>query len=219
MKQVNLTDKCLAVYPWMKFAYCFVENLFPIESSSYLRQTQEDVEKYIRRHSEALTERAKAISRCYKTQGEKNRSHIESLIKAIANGKRIKSVNFIVDSVMIAELKNGLLLGVHDLDRIQGDIFLDVAAEGEEFTGIGHRTVRTRENEVVLRDDSGIWASYPRGPDSRTIVDIATKNVIILGFFTPETDRDLMVEGMKDGVEILLKTAKGEAEEIVVVPF
>jgi DNA/RNA-binding domain of Phe-tRNA-synthetase-like protein len=219
MKQVTISDKCLTAYPWMKFAYCFVTNLSPTESSDYLKQKQEEVENHIRSHSEALVERAKAISRFYKTQGEKNRSHIESLIKSIANGKRIKPVNFIVDSVMIAELRNGLLLGVHDLDRIQGDILLDIATESEGFDGIGHRSIHTRKSEVVLRDDSGIWASYPQGPDARTVVDGTTKNVIILGFFTPETTRETMVQGMRDAVEVLLKTAEGEGGEITVVPF
>ena len=41
---------------------------------------------------------------------------------------------------MIAELRNALLLGVHDLDRIEGDIVLDVAGEGESFVGIGQRS-------------------------------------------------------------------------------
>ena len=219
MKKVSISDKCLTVYPWMKFAYGFARNLSPLGSPDYLKQKQEEVENYIRSHSEALVERAKAISRFYKTQGEKNRSHIESLIKSIANGKKIKPVNFIVDSVMIAELRNGLLLGVHDLDRIQGDILVDLAAEGEGFDGIGHRYISTRKNEVVLRDDSGIWASFPQGPDARTVVDAATKNVIILGFFAPETTRETMVHGMTDAKEVLLKAGKGEGGEIMVVPF
>lgn len=218
MKKASISDKCLAVYPWMKFAYCFVTSLSAIEPSDFLKKEQEEVENHIRSHWESLVERAKEISRVYKTQGEKNRSHIESLIKSIANGKKIKPVNFIVDSVMIAELRNGLLLGVHDLDRIQGDILVDLAAEGEEFIGIGHRSIHTRKNEVVLRDGSGIWASYPQGPDARTVVDAATKNVIILGFFTPETTRETMVHGMTEAVEILLKAAEGEGKGIMFLP-
>lgn len=218
MKKVSISHKCLTVYPWMKFAYCFVTGLSAIEPSDFLKKKQEEVENHIRSHSGSLVERAKGISRFYKTQGEKNRSHIESLIKSIANGKKIKPVNFIVDSVMIAELRNGLLLGVHDLDRIQGDILVDLAAEGEGFDGIGHRYINTRENEVVLRDDSGIWASFPQGPDARTVVDAATKNVIILGFFTPETTLETMVHGMTDAVEILLKAAKGEGKGIMFLP-
>jgi len=215
---VTLSRKCLETYPWMKFGYYFVNNLASGESFDHLREKQEEVENYIRREAEFLIARAKSISRSYQTQGEKNRSHIESLIKSISNGKSIKPVNFIVDSVMIAELRNALLLGVHDVDRIQGNVILDVASEGERFMGIGNRSVTTRQNEVVLRDQIGIWASYTQGPDARTVVDAASTNIIILGFFTPETTREAMIQGIRDAVEILLKVAKGEAGEIRFIP-
>ena len=218
MKEVKISNRCLEIYPWMKFGYCFVSDLSPGQSQEFLREEQEKVEAYIKRDLEALVTRAKSISRFYKTQGEKNRSHIESLLKSIANGKSIKPVNFIVDSVMIAELRNALLLGVHDLDRIQGDVVLDVAMEGEKFVGIGNRSIETRTNEVVLRDDSGIWASYTQGPDARTVVDAATKNVMILGFFTPETSREIMIQGIQDAAETMTKAASGEGGEIKVIP-
>ena len=218
MKEVKISNRCLEIYPWMKFGYCFVSDLSPGQSQEFLREEQKKVEAYIKRDLEALVTRAKSISRFYKTQGEKNRSHIESLLKSIANGKSIKPVNFIVDSVMIAELRNALLLGVHDLDRIQGDVVLDVAMEGEKFVGIGNRSIETRTNEVVLRDDSGIWASYTQGPDARTVVDAATKNVMILGFFTPETSREIMIQGIQDAAETMTKAANGEGGEIMVIP-
>jgi len=219
MKEVNISHRCLEAYPWMKFGYCFVKILTPGESLDYLKKKQEEVENYIRENTDSLILKAKSISRFYRTQGEKNRSHIESLIKSIANGKSIKSVNFIVDSVMIAELRNAVLLGVHDVDRIEGDIILDVASEGESFTGIGDHSVITRQNEVVLRDQTGIWASYTQGPDARTVVDADTKNIIVLGFFTPETTREAMIEAISDSVGLLLGVVKGEAGEINVIPF
>jgi DNA/RNA-binding domain of Phe-tRNA-synthetase-like protein len=218
MKRITISRKCLETYPWMKFGYYFVNNLASGESFDHLREKQEEVENYIRRETEFLIARAKSISLFYQTQGEKNRSHIESLIKSISNGKSIKPVNFIVDSVMIAELRNALLLGVHDVDQIQGDVILDVASEGERFIGIGNRSVMTRQNEVVLRDQIGIWASYTQGPDARTVVDATTRNIIILGFFTPETTREAMIQGIRDAAEILLKVAKGEAGEIRFIP-
>jgi DNA/RNA-binding domain of Phe-tRNA-synthetase-like protein len=218
MKRVTISLKCLETYPWMKFGYCFVKNLASGKPYNHLREKQEEVENYIRRETEFLIARAKSISRFYQTQGEKNRSHIESLIKSISNGKSIKPVNFIVDSVMIAELRNALLLGVHDVDQMQGDIILDVASEGERFMGIGNRSIMTRQNEVVLRDQIGIWASYTQGPDIRTVIDAATRNIIILGFFTPETTREAIIQGMRDAVELLLRVGKGEAGEIMVIP-
>ena len=219
MKGITISDRCFDTYPWMKFGYCLVNHLIPQDSLDYLRKKQEEVENYIRKNTESLIMRAKSISRFYKTQGEKNRSHIESLIKSIANGKSIKSVNFIVDSVMIAELRNALLLGVHDVDRIEGDIILDVASGGEGFTGIGDHSVITRQNEVVLRDQIGIWASYTQGPDARTVVDAATRNIIVLGFFTPETTQGNMLEAIADALELLVGVAKGEPEEIKVIRY
>src|SRR5574340_775880 len=119
MKKVAITEKCLTVYPWMKFGYCFVKNLSWSDSSDVLREKQKETEEYIRKNSETLVEKAKSISRFYKVQGEKNRSHIESLIKSVSNGKNVKPVNPVVDSIVIAELRNALAMGVHDLDRIQ----------------------------------------------------------------------------------------------------
>ena len=218
MKKVAISEKCLGVYPWMKFGYCLVKNLTWGESSDFLRDKQKETEDLIRKHPQSLVERAKGISRFYRVQGEKNRSHIESLIKSVANGKSIKSVNPVVDSVVIAELKNALAMGVHDLDRIQGDIVLDVADEGEKFVGIGNRTVITRPNEVVLRDQTAIWASYTQGPDAATVVDAGTKNAMILGFFTPETSRETMELGIREAVELLLKTVQGETETPLIIP-
>jgi len=202
----------------MKFGYCFMKNLSWGESSDFLRDKQKQTEDYIRKHSQSLVEKAKFISRFYKVQGEKNRSHIESLIKSVSNGKSIKPVNPVVDSVVIAELRNALAMGVHDADRIQGDIILDVASEGEKFVGIGNRTIITRPNEVVLRDHSGIWASYTQGPDAATVVDSGTRNAMILGFFTPETSRETMDLGIQEAVDLLSKTVQGEAEKPLIMP-
>lgn len=218
MKGITISERCLEVYPWMKFGYCFVKNLSATQPSDYLTEKQKETEAYIRNSSQGLMERAKSISRFYKVQGEKNRSHIESLIKSISNGKSIKPVNFIVDSVMIAEVRNALLLGVHDLDRIEGDAVLDAAREGESFVGIGQRAITTRQNEIVLRDTTGIWASYTQGPDARTVVNPDSKNVMLLGFFTPETSREVMIRGIQDAVDILMQAGKGEAEDVRVIP-
>jgi DNA/RNA-binding domain of Phe-tRNA-synthetase-like protein len=218
MRKVTISEKCLGIYPWMKFGYCLVKNLSWGEASGFLRDEQKETEYYIRGNSQDLVEKAKRISRFYKVQGEKNRSHIESLIRSVSNGKDIKPVNPIVDSVVIAELRNALAMGVHDLDRIQGDIVLDVAEGGEKFTGIGNRTITTRPNEVVLRDQGGIWASYTQGPDVVTVVDGATKNAMILGFFTPETSQESMELGIREAVDLLLRAAKGEADKTVITP-
>ena len=136
MRSVTIGAGCLDAYPWMKFAYCFVDGLALCDTSTYISSRQTATEQYVRDNITALSEKAKSISRFYRSQGEKNRSHIESLLKAIANGKTIKPVNSIVDAVIIAEMRHALLLGVHDLGTIVGDIRVDVAQDGEVFLGL-----------------------------------------------------------------------------------
>ena len=218
MRSVTIGAGCLDAYPWMKFAYCFVHGLALCDTSTYLLDQQATTEQYVRDNIAVLSEKAKSISRFYGLQGEKNRSHIESLLKAIANGKTIKPVNTIVDAVMIAEMRHALLLGVHDVGTIVGDIKVDVAREGEVFSGLGGRNVVTRANEVVLRDDEGIWASYTQGPDSRTVVGAATTDAIVVGFFTPETTAEAMTRGVGDAAMILAAATRGHADPVIVLP-
>ena len=218
MKAVTISPRCLEAYPWMQFGYCFVKELAPMPDMRPLRERQQLLELHVRENVATLSHAAKAISRFYKTQGEKNRSHIESLVRSIHNGKTIKPVNYIVDSVMVAELTHALPLGVHDMNLVRGDILLDVAVAGEQFEGIGGRTVVTRPNEVVLRDEIGVWASYTQGPDSRTIIQPGTRDVMFLGFFTPETHREQILQGLHDAVGTLLQVAEGRADQVTILP-
>ena len=61
MKKVTISDRCLAIYPWMKFGYCFVKNLSWGESSDFLRDKQKEAEDYIRTNSQSLVERQNAF--------------------------------------------------------------------------------------------------------------------------------------------------------------
>jgi|GEM_PF-3647909 len=54
MKRVAIAEKCLAVYPWMKFGYCFVKNLSWGEASDALSDKQKKTEDFIRNNSQAL---------------------------------------------------------------------------------------------------------------------------------------------------------------------
>lgn len=217
MNSIRITERCFAAYPWMMFGYCVVRDLRQEGTEGALADRQREVAAYVRSNRDELSKRAKRISSFYRQQKEKNRSHIESLIAAIANGKEIKPVNAVVDAVMIAELYHALLLGVHDADKVSGDAALDVAEEGETYRGIGGRTMVTRAGEVVLRDDLGIWGSYTQGPDARTLVDDSTTRVIVMGFFTPDTSRDEMERGLHMAVSTLVGAAGGEAGGIVVL--
>jgi|WetSurMetagenome_2_1015567.scaffolds.fasta_scaffold309414_1 DNA/RNA-binding domain of Phe-tRNA-synthetase-like protein len=218
MESVSISSRCAQAYPGMRFAYGCVSGIVAKRTCPRLVESQREAEAYVKCNVEMLMERAKKISAFYKIQGEKNRSHIESQIKAVVKAKSMRPINCIVDSVVISEMRNAIPLGVHDLDKLIGNVVLDAANEGERFAGIGGREVVTRQNELVLRDDVGIWASYTQGPDERTIVAEATRNVMILGFFVPGIPDSVVVRGIEEAAAMLATVAGGGAAEVRIAP-
>jgi DNA/RNA-binding domain of Phe-tRNA-synthetase-like protein len=66
------------------------------------------------------------------------------------------TVNLYIDAHIIAEMCHGILMAVQDLDHFQGEWKLDLAQEGETFQGVYGKTIRCKEDEIVLRDQEGI---------------------------------------------------------------
>jgi DNA/RNA-binding domain of Phe-tRNA-synthetase-like protein len=56
-------------------------------------------------------------------------------------------------------------------------------------------TVQCREDEIVLRDAEGIIASLFQGPDHRTRLAKATRDVIFFVFAVPGIDLEQIQEG------------------------
>src|SRR5512143_226709 len=88
-------------------------------------------------------------------------------------------VNLYIDTHLIAEMVHGILMAIQDLDRFQGGWKLDLAHEGETFQGVSGSTICCKEDEVVRRDGEGIVCALFQGPDFRTRVGPASKNIAV----------------------------------------
>ncbi|HKL11083.1 MAG TPA: phenylalanine--tRNA ligase beta subunit-related protein [Clostridia bacterium] len=67
----------------------------------------------------------------------KFRCSIEALIKRIAKGGRIPTINTMVDLVNTISLNNVLPMGCHDIDAFDSDIWVRYAKEGDVFVPFG----------------------------------------------------------------------------------
>jgi len=152
MKKIAISDRCLGRIPMDEIRVLLRENLSWGEASDSLRDKQKEAEDFIRKNSQSLVEKAKGISRFYKVQGEKNRSHIESLIKSVSDGKSIKPVNPVVDSVVIAELRNALAMAFTIWIAFRGILFWMLLPKERSSRASEIEPSITRSNEVVLRD-------------------------------------------------------------------
>lgn len=102
--------------------------------------------------------------------------------------KGFPSISPAIDSLLVLEMSNGILMGVQDRDRVIGRIEFDLAQDGENFVGM-RGTITCKDNEIVLRDQQGIIASYFQGPDQKTSVIEGTTNLLYYVFGAPDLAR------------------------------
>ena len=112
-------------------------------------------------------------------------------------------VNLYIDAHIIAEMCQGILMAIQDLDRFRGAWTLDLAREGETFQGVSGRAMTCKDGEIVLRDEEGIVCSLFQGPDSKTKVDPESKNIAVYVFIAPGIEEIPVSDGLLLVLEML----------------
>ncbi len=119
-------------------------------------------------------------------------------------------VNLYIDTHIIAEMCEGILMAIQDLDRFQGEWRLDLAGEGETYEALSGKAHLCKEGEIILRDAMGIVCSLFQGPDSRTRVDERSKNIVVYVFSAPGVQEEFVSNGLQLALEILEKFGSGK---------
>jgi DNA/RNA-binding domain of Phe-tRNA-synthetase-like protein len=119
-------------------------------------------------------------------------------------------VNLYIDTHIMAEMFQGILMAIQDLDRFQGLWKLDLATDGESFQGVSGKSILCKEGEIVLRDDGGIVCSLYQGPDFRTKIGSLTKNIVVYVFTAPGVLEEQVEKGLQLALEILQKFGGGK---------
>ena len=119
-------------------------------------------------------------------------------------------VNLYIDTHIMAEMCHGILMAIQDLDHFHGEWKLDLANEGETFQGVSGRTIRCKEEEIVLRDEKNIVCSLFQGPDFKTKIDESSKNIVVYVFTAPGIQEEQVSDGLRLAIEILGKFGKGK---------
>lgn len=85
---------------------------------------------------------------------KKYKSSVESLYRMVLKGIDLRHINTIVDIYNYISIKHMVPLGGDDISRVEGDIALRFAHEGELFRPLHSGEVeRTKQGEVIYADD------------------------------------------------------------------
>jgi DNA/RNA-binding domain of Phe-tRNA-synthetase-like protein len=118
-------------------------------------------------------------------------------------------VNLYIDTHIIAEMVHGILMAIQDLERFKGDWKFDLAHAGETFQGVSGKTILCQEEEIVLRDGDGMVCSLFQGPDFRTRVEPASRDIVVYVFTAPGIQEEQVSDGLQLALEILDKFGHG----------
>lgn len=144
----------------------------------------------------------------------KNRPAGEALIRRILRSKQIPSINTLVNAYNLASIETGIALAAFDADKLEGDLLLRFAREGEEFLGIGmERPLELKGGEVVISDAEKLAAIYPYRDSDETKVTSSTENVLLLVCGVPGIGREILQDALKTAVDYITRFCGGEFVE------
>ena len=106
----------------------------------------------------------------------RHRPSSEALLRRVLKGKGLYHISNVVDSCNLASLRFLLPIGMYDLDLIDGDVTLQLGAEGDQYDGIRKGPVHLG-GRLGLYDRSGPFGS-PTSDSARTCVTDATRRLL-----------------------------------------
>ena len=124
--------------------------------------------------------------------------------------------DLMVDAHFMAEMCAGILVAVTDYDCFDGKLTLDIAGDNEPCLGMGGREMRTKQGEIILRDEKEIVCILCQGADEKTRVRENTQNVLFYAYAVPGIEDSYIGEGLKLAGEIMCEFGGGTLEVIQV---
>jgi len=210
-REVNLiiTDAYRLRFPILSFGIGAIQDCTYFEKSDSLKLYKRELLRKMRRRTSLaqIDERISLYDQFFKEWGYPCPlpGHFK---RTIEMGFPI--VNLYIDTHIIAEMCHGILMAIQDLDRFHGQWRLDLADEGETFQGVSGKMIRCKEEEIVLRDETGIVCSLFQGPDFRTRVDASSKDIVVYVFTAPGVQEEQVGNGLQLALEILQKFGNGK---------
>ena len=142
----------------------------------------------------------------------KIRPAAEALLRRILSGRGIPRINTLVDSYNLASVESGIALAAFDSEKIDGDMIMRFAKEGEEFLGIGMRKPKTlKGGEIVVADSSRLVAIYPYRDAEYSKVTLKTEKVCLMICGVPGIRIEVLKNAGRLAADYILRFCGGKS--------
>jgi len=122
-------------------------------------------------------------------------SAVEGMLsRGILKGK-FPTINSAVDAANITSIENQIPIGIFDMDKLEGEIELHLAHQGDEFIPIGGNSPeKLKPNAPILKDSKKIFSAVGVRDSKDTMITPASKNLLLFSWGTSEVDEKKVSE-------------------------
>ncbi len=125
--------------------------------------------------------------------------HVQLQLESIVlKGKSIPRVAALVEAMFMSELKSQLLTAGHDLDSLRQPLRLEIANGTETYTMLNGKLETLKANDIYMTDAEGVTSSIIYGPDKRTPITPATRNVLFTVYAPPGIEVAAVQQHLED---------------------
>lgn len=145
--------------------------------------------------------------------------HVLQQVESVAlKGRNLPDVSPLVDANFAAEMKTLLLTAGHDLDKLSGEIVMDIASADEEITQMNGKTKTLYPNDMVMRVDGKVICSIIYGQDNHSFITPKTRHVLYVTYVPtgiPQKDVEHHLNMLEKHVQLFAKNANIEGRKIL----
>jgi DNA/RNA-binding domain of Phe-tRNA-synthetase-like protein len=208
--KIILGERWPIVHPRAGVGILIMTGLDNPKSDTTIEQSKRALEANLRERFSAggkAAIRALPAMKAYSTYYRKfdKSYHVQLQTESVAlQGKSMPSVSSLVDTMFMAELRNGLLTAGHDLNALHEPITIDASLGTESYTMMNGKQQTLKAGDMFMSDSEGVISCVLSGPDALTQIRPDTTSAMFVvyapeGIAKPEVIRHMteIQEGIK----------------------
>ena len=197
--------------PNLRVALFRVDNLKVGKSTSSFEEYEQEIFNEIRAKMTLEETKDDPIFRSYRdlywTFGmdpTKLRVSSEAVLRRILKGLNLWRISDIVDIINLASAYHKIPIGLVDLSKLEGDLVIRTAHEGEVFQRIGGKTITCRGREIVVADEQKIVCfGYATHDSERTMITKDSTSVLVLLYGAEIVTKSMMEQALQVTIDMI----------------
>lgn len=145
--------------------------------------------------------------------------HVLQQVESIVlKSKNLPTVSPLVDSNFIAEMETLALAAGHDVSKLQGAAFIDVAKNGDQMTQMNGSSKEIYAGEMVMKDEHGICCCIIYGQDNLSPISPETTHALYVVYApvgVPVDAVESQLKAIESNIRLFAPSAAVEQSRVI----